>query len=245
MLHILVGNSSGDRQLILDASASGKLPLWVVPKTAAVGDGVLFCLPSAGFVARGVIQTPPKPHSGWQRRYGASIHSVTALPAPVPRAFVRDNMPEWRWPHAYTLSYVSVTGAVQEQLLALLDNVQAPFADPLTEGAPTSVLVTAYERNGFARQKCIEHYGPECVVCHFSFEATFGEQAAGYIHVHHIKAVSTRGGSYEVDPIRDLRPICPNCHAVIHRRRPPYSIAAIKRMRRYTLTRSDRTTSEA
>ena len=35
---------------------------------------------------------------------------------------------------------------------------------------------------------------------------------------------------YRLDPIRDLRPVCPNCHAVIHRREPPFSIEEIKHM---------------
>jgi 5-methylcytosine-specific restriction protein A len=52
----------------------------------------------------------------------------------------------------------------------------------------------------------------------------------GYIHVHHLKAMSRRGGRYEVDPIKDLRPICPNCHAVIHRQNPPLSIVQLRQM---------------
>ena len=104
----------------------------------------------------------------------------------------------------------------------------------LTEGASSSVVVTAYERNPIARQHCIEHYGCACVICGFSFADEFGEQASGYIHVHHIEPVSSRGGTYEVDPIEDLRPVCPNCHAVIHLRQPAYSIAEVKHMRRHT-----------
>ena len=240
MLHILVGDSSGDPQLLLNASKSGKLRQWVVPKTAAIGDPALFFVRPEGFVARGVIQTRPTPHPNWPRRYGASIHSVTILPTPVPPAFVRDNMPEWGWPHARTLGYTSITGSTEDQLQELLDGYEAQLTEPaaetsaaLTEGAATSVLITAYERNPVARQRCIQHYGPECVVCGFSFEEVFGEQAAGYIHVHHIESVSARGGSYEVDPVRDLRPICPNCHAVTHLRRPPYSIADVKAMRKH------------
>ncbi len=239
MLRILVGDSSGDPQLILDAAESGKPLEWIVPKTASVGDAVVFFLTSPGFVARGFIHTPPKPHRNRPRRYNAFVRSVTALHSPVPRAFVRDNISDWGWPHARTLSYTSVTGAIEYQLLVLLDNYQSSFAAPpadtsapCIEGAPTSALVTVYERDPVARQRCIQHYGPVCVVCGFSFEEVFGEQAAGYIHVHHIKAVSARGGSYEVDPVRDLRPVCPNCHAVIHLRQPPYSIATVKIMRR-------------
>jgi 5-methylcytosine-specific restriction protein A len=46
--------------------------------------------------------------------------------------------------------------------------------------------------------------------------AVFGPEAEGFIHVHHLIPLSTIGTEYLVDPINDLRPVCPNCHAVIH-----------------------------
>ena len=48
--------------------------------------------------------------------------------------------------------------------------------------------------------------------------------------MHHLKAVADRGGEYKIDPIKDLRPICPNCHAVIHLQNPSLSIVELKRM---------------
>ncbi|MDC9497701.1 MULTISPECIES: HNH endonuclease [unclassified Pseudoalteromonas] len=38
------------------------------------------------------------------------------------------------------------------------------------------------------------------------------------MHVHHIVPISDIGDEYQVDPIRDLRPVCPNCHAMLHRK---------------------------
>jgi 5-methylcytosine-specific restriction protein A len=32
------------------------------------------------------------------------------------------------------------------------------------------------------------------------------------------------GNNYIVDPVKDLEPVCPNCHAMLHRKDPPYSI---------------------
>jgi predicted HNH restriction endonuclease len=57
-----------------------------------------------------------------------------------------------------------------------------------------------------------------------TFAETYGDEFASIIHVHHVVALSIIGGEYEVDPIKDLRPVCPNCHAVIHSRTPPYTI---------------------
>ncbi len=86
----------------------------------------------------------------------------------------------------------------------------------LTEGALRRVLVNAYERNPEARRQCIEHHGSICCICGFDFGKVYGEIAEGFIHVHHITPFSKIRKEYEVDPIQDLRPVCANCHAVIH-----------------------------
>lgn len=99
---------------------------------------------------------------------------------------------------------------------------------PLTEGAANRVIVNVYERNPLARQQCIEHYGCRCAVCGFDFEKVFGELGRGFIHVHHLKPLSQIQEEYEVDPIADLRPVCPNCHAMIHNGAEMMSIQDLK-----------------
>jgi predicted HNH restriction endonuclease len=84
------------------------------------------------------------------------------------------------------------------------------------EGSRRQITVNAYERDPLAREKCLQHYGPTCVVCGFNFLAVFGPDAEGFIHVHHLVPLSEIGSEYTVDPLKDLRPVCPNCHAVIH-----------------------------
>jgi predicted HNH restriction endonuclease len=98
----------------------------------------------------------------------------------------------------------------------------------LPEGAVFQRLVNAYERNPLARQKCIDKYGTSCCICGFSFGTTYGEAADGLIHVHHLLQLSKVGKNYKVDPIADLRPVCPNCHAVIHHRNPSYSVEEVQ-----------------
>ena len=100
------------------------------------------------------------------------------------------------------------------------------------EGAARRILVNAYERNRRARETCLRHYGRSCAACGFNFEARYGEATAGYIQVHHITPIAQEGTEYRLNPIRDLRPVCPNCHAVIHRREPPFSIEEVKQMLR-------------
>lgn len=83
------------------------------------------------------------------------------------------------------------------------------------EGAVHTVTVNAYDRDKEARARCIQHYGPNCAVCEMAFGSVYGTVANGFIHVHHLKALSEIGMEYQVEPIGDLRPVCPNCHAVI------------------------------
>lgn len=97
-----------------------------------------------------------------------------------------------------------------------------------TEGTPNQVLVTKYERNPYARKTCIDHYGLSCSVCNFNFKDNYGELGNDFIHVHHLKQVATIGKVYRIDPINDLRPVCPNCHAMIHKRKEPFTINEIK-----------------
>ncbi|WP_422678748.1 hypothetical protein [Christiangramia echinicola] len=35
---------------------------------------------------------------------------------------------------------------------------------------------------------------------------------------------------YNVDPIRDLIPVCPNCHFMLHKRTPAFTIEELKNM---------------
>lgn len=103
-------------------------------------------------------------------------------------------------------------------------------ASTVPEGARRSVLVNVYERNTEGRQKCIDHYGYKCTICAFDFVARYGERGKNFIHVHHLRPLASIGQSYQLDPIADLRPVCPNCHAMLHRTDPPCSIEELGAM---------------
>ena len=97
------------------------------------------------------------------------------------------------------------------------------------EGSVEQITVDRYERNPEARRKCVEHWGTTCVVCSFNFGTKYGALGEGFIHVHHLTPMSERKEEYEVDPVADLRPVCPNCHAMLYRRgNPVLTIEALK-----------------
>ncbi|PYD71039.1 HNH endonuclease [Novacetimonas hansenii] len=108
------------------------------------------------------------------------------------------------------------------------DVLQNPELYP--EGAKKTVVVNHYERNTAARQACLQHYGLNCSVCSFNFEEKYGEHGQGFIHVHHIHPISEQSEEYNVDPVRDLRPVCPNCHSMLHRGKDILSIEELRKL---------------
>ena len=96
------------------------------------------------------------------------------------------------------------------------------------EEATRRIFVNTYERDPRARKDCLAHHGYVCTVFRFDFEKVYGNLGKGFIHVHHITPLGNIGEVYEVDPVSDLIPVCPNCHAMIHSKKPPYTIDEIK-----------------
>ena len=97
-------------------------------------------------------------------------------------------------------------------------------------GAKKKIIVNSYERNPAARKKCIEIHGLNCAVCNINFEEVYGVIGKGFIHVHHVKPLSEIDTNYNVNPETDLVPVCPNCHAMLHRKEYVISIESLKEM---------------
>jgi len=111
------------------------------------------------------------------------------------------------------------------ELVSQLEGIETALT--FYEGSKKRITVNAYERNSHAREICIQYYGHKCQVCGFDFEQVYGEIGKGYIQVHHLIPLAQIGGEYEVNAKEDLRPVCANCHAMIHRRTPPYLIGEL------------------
>ena len=96
------------------------------------------------------------------------------------------------------------------------------------EGATKTVRVNQYERNPKARAACIRHFGARCKVCGFDFEERYGEIGKDFIHVHHRRPLARLKASYKVNPKTDLVPVCPNCHAMLHKTDPPLDVEQLQ-----------------
>lgn len=122
--------------------------------------------------------------------------------------------------------------------ISLPEEIEENEINNLVEGAKKQITVNAYERNPRARIACINHYRKKnngrlkCEICGFDFGETYGDEFIEKIHIHHLLEVSSIGTEYEVNPIEDLIPICPNCHLIAHSKKPAYTPDEIRKMLR-------------
>lgn len=98
----------------------------------------------------------------------------------------------------------------------------------LPEGAVTRVEVNRYERDRRNRAAALAIHGFNCIACGVRLSDIYGEVAADFIEVHHVTPVSEMGANYRVNPARDLVPLCPNCHAIVHRSSKALTIGELK-----------------
>jgi hypothetical protein len=112
-------------------------------------------------------------------------------------------------------------GFLRNVLPQLQRKILGSFISPiqeevLEEGTVKHITSIRYERNRKARELCLSYHGKTCKRCGLNFEDIYGAEYANIIEVHHVVPISEIGTSYIVDPINDLTPLCPNCHAIVH-----------------------------
>ena len=147
--------------------------------------------------------------SSWPKTWSDFRFRMTKIPVRVTGS-VEDN----------TRVILEWSSMVIGMFLALLNVV--PISDQYDEeGAQSKITVNKYERSRVNRELCLAANGYNCKICGLNFEEKYGALGRGFIHVHHIVPVSQMGGSYCIDPTIDLLPVCPNCHAMLHRNNPP------------------------
>ena len=107
-------------------------------------------------------------------------------------------------------------GNFPQQGAAAAQGAGETLSQPLTEGARCSITIDRYERSRSARQACLQANGTTCAICGFDFAKAYGPEFAGIIQVHHVTPLCEIGREYQVDPVHDLIPVCPNCHIALH-----------------------------
>jgi len=109
-------------------------------------------------------------------------------------------------------------------------DLEAISADWREEGSLTRVETNRYERSRINRAICLDYYGFTCRGCGLLMNNMYGPLGDGVINVHHIVPVSEMGSSRIIDPIKDLIPLCPNCHTIVHKESPPISPDGLRKI---------------
>ena len=91
------------------------------------------------------------------------------------------------------------------------------------EGRRIVTVTARRERLKKNRDACLaalpldQRDAPPCAVCSMNFLERYGEIGRRFIHVHHLRPSSSLDVDGElVVPMKDLAPVCPNCHAMLH-----------------------------
>ena len=101
-----------------------------------------------------------------------------------------------------------------------------PYEELISEGERKYEVTKSYERSQKLRNAAIEHFSHNgiivCDCCGFEFKSFYGEKfGKSCIEIHHLKPIFQYASMSIVQTIdsalRNLLPVCPNCHRVIHK----------------------------
>jgi 5-methylcytosine-specific restriction protein A len=240
-------------QAVYEANAEGRyLDSWSCGATRHISPGdraflMRLGVPPKGMMGSGFIVSEPFEGLHWndeRAEHGDTVYRVeimfdvlSDMPILDERDLASDVLAQHNWfPQASGTHIPETIAAHLESIWSRATGIT--FEPPESAGLPTlrlegtkrSQLITTYERNPEAREECLRHHGRRCQVCGLAFEERYGHIGKGFIHVHHVVPVSEIGQEYEVDPLNHLCPVCPNCHAMLHKRTPPLSIDELKGM---------------
>jgi 5-methylcytosine-specific restriction enzyme A len=196
---------------------------------------------NSGIIGSGIIKTEPFQDKHFNKKDGTALYVHVELEIlldldkkdlPLPVKTLKEDYPEQHWtPQSSGIQIKEkISDALEQAWFDHLSSIPLSFnpfneieesLQDLYEGRSYQVVQTKYERNPEARRQCLKHHKPICKVCQFDFEQAFGNLGKGFIHVHHVQKIADAGGRYKIDPINDLVPVCPNCHAMLHRKSQP------------------------
>ncbi len=99
--------------------------------------------------------------------------------------------------------------------------------------------VTHRGRSASVRDLCIDFWKAVCWVCEANFELDYGPAYKGVIEVHHLKPLSSDDEARRINPVKDCRPLCPNCHRLAHHGMPKGKCRSIWELQKMWLQRPD------
>lgn len=160
---------------------------------------------------------------------------------PAGRAYLSENREQVGYLFSNRFGYgdvASVLAAIHAVRGKKTEVVVYNEEDRVSEGKAAGREEKGRVRSRKLREAASEHYrDPDgklpCVVCGFCFEDRYGERGKGFVEIHHERPLyqySDAGvESYLCEAVKRVKPVCANCHRMIHRdAKRPMSVAELK-----------------
>ena len=219
------------------------LDQWSIGRSRDIAPGDRFYLIHLGSEPRGImasgwIMSDPESKPHWDGSERSTLYvdiEYDRLFRPETRVLTLAELQQLA-PRQHWTPQASGTFVKDEYVAQLEDawnslSTSSSFAEPpaeFVEGTAFTVRMTRFERDPRNRAACLAHHGMRCVVCEFDFKERYGKLGEGFIHVHHLNPLGTMKGAHRLDPVNDMRPVCPNCHAMLHRKKDVLGIDELK-----------------
>lgn len=228
-LHLLNGGyGNGDKELLEQlAGSDGRAKLWVVPKSAAVGDEVVINVAEFGLFATGKIASPTRPHPDayWRERhrYGADLRDIRLINPPIPLEEVQRRIPDLGWArYARSIATPSPENAKRIRKLLLTETMKG--GSDLDLASPSEIMsiasldtpriaakaqrvINQRIRSARVRKLVLERADGLCEGC--EKPAPFKDNHGfPFLETHH----TIRAAEDGPDDPRYVIALCPNCH---------------------------------
>jgi len=96
-----------------------------------------------------------------------------------------------------------------------------PHDPGVVEGVRGEVVLSKAERDPSLRKRVLSHYGLDCQACGLV------PKVAAQIEVHHLDPISE---GVRRTQLKDLRPLCRNCHSLAHSTNPPMPVEQLAKI---------------
>jgi 5-methylcytosine-specific restriction endonuclease McrA len=234
-LHLVQGGIRNGDKAWLERAAREHLrssPNWVVPKSAAVGEGLVIYIGGYGFFATARIASPPRPRRDWPNRYGAALDEVRLIVPAISLSTIRRRIPQLSWA-IYPRSITTPTCEVARRILSLIahrrrtrmpdlseDALETANIDELRRVALLRAVPSASARKSVrlyrARSQAIRLYvlrraDGTCESCRAVAPFRRGD-GSPYLEPHHVARLADAGPDHPAKVIA----LCPNCHRRAH-----------------------------
>lgn len=104
------------------------------------------------------------------------------------------------------------------------------------EGAERQVTRNIKERDPAARRAAETWWRVQaggnlvCQGCDLDFGRRYGPRGEGFMHFHHIEPLAKASGPRQIAGPQALVPLCPNCHAMVHRGEDLLSVEDLQKL---------------